>query len=246
MNNSLEILEEAGLHPREAEVYYALLKLGESPIADVLRETGLHPQLVYRAIDGLLAKNLIVLSNRRHRKYIRAEDPHLLESLLKNKLEKVQQALPDLLALQSTSQDAIVRVSKGNEAIRSLRARGIEELNSGDIYYIIGASGDRFFEIMRDQYLEIERKRVKKGIKRRLISYESQRANIESGEPTGDLVEYKYLPADYPALTSTNIFSKTVAILIWSADPIVITIESEEVAESYRQYFEQLWIAGNK
>jgi len=32
-----------------------------------------------------------------------------------------------------------------------------------------------------------------------------------------------------------------VAIQIWLPDPIVITIESPEVAQSYKDYFDSLW-----
>ncbi len=43
------------------------------------------------------------------------------------------------------------------------------------------------------------------------------------------------------AATSTNVFRTTVAIFVWTAEPIAIVVESPEVAESYRHYFTALW-----
>jgi HTH-type transcriptional regulator, sugar sensing transcriptional regulator len=237
----MQILETIGLTKREAEVYTTLLRLGESPVADILKEIKAHSQLIYRAIEGLNEKGLLNISYRRHRMYVRAEDPHRLKKLEEQKLREINKLIPDLLALQSTSRDTIVRVDKGNEAIRALRRRGIEELSEGGTYYIITAAGQKFYEVMGDVYAEIERKRIKKKAKRRLISYESERKLLEKNDRFKELVEYRYLPESYSTPTSTNIFNDTLAILVWSNDPIVITIESPEIAQSYKDYFETVW-----
>ncbi|MBI4175382.1 hypothetical protein HY523_02060 [Candidatus Berkelbacteria bacterium] len=234
-------LEKLGLTERETETYVTLLRLGESPVADLLKTTGAHPQIMYRALDGLLKKKLVLISYRRHRKYFRAEDPHLLEKLAEDELQSVRNLIPDLLALQQTSNDAIIRVERGNEAVRTLRKQGIDELPPGGIYKVIGASGTRFYEVMGEFFTELERKRIKKGITRRMLSFESQRQLFAKEEPNKPLLEARYLPDSYDIPSSTNIFNDTVAILIWSTDPIVLTIDSPEVAQSYHQYFDSLW-----
>lgn len=234
------ILEKIGLTSKEAEVYETLLKLGESPVSDILKETRDHPQIIYRAIDSLLSQGLVIETYRRHRKYVRAEDPRILEQKEEKKLEELRSNIPQLLALQKSSKDAIVRVAKGNEAVRSLRLRAIDSLSEGDIFYIIGASGDRYYEIMADQHAELERKRIKKKICRKLLSFESQKSQLEQDQ-FKNLAEFRYLPEEYPIPSSTNIFANTVAIIIWEPEPIVITIESPQVAESYRHYFSTLW-----
>lgn len=238
---AIPILETIGLTPKEVEVYTTLLRVGECPIADILKETHDHPQVVYRALDGLVAQKLVIVSYRRHRKYVRAEDPHALEKIEEQRLKEVRQTIPELLALQKGSKDAIVRVDKGNEAVRTLRLKGVDELTAGDTYCIIGASGDRFYEIMADQYAEIERKRIKKGIHRKLLAYVSQKPGIEKHDTWYKLAEFRYLPEDNSAPSSTNIFGSTVAIIVWEAEPLVITIQSQSVAQSYIKYFETLW-----
>lgn len=237
----MKILEEIGLTKKESEVYRILLRLGTSPISKVLAATGSHPQIVYRVIDSLEKKGLLIVTTRKNRKYVRAEDPKALELIEKKRLENLLKALPELSALQKTPADALIRVARGNEAVRSLRMRGIEELPIGGTYQVIGASGNRYYEVMADFLKEYERKRVKKRIWMKLIAFKDQKPLIEKQPFARQYNDFRYVSEEYSVFSSTNIFNDTVAILIWSADPIVITIESAEVADSYRQYFSSLW-----
>lgn len=239
-----KILEQIGLTKKEIEVYKLLLRFGESPVADILKETGSHPQIIYRAIDGLVAKGLALITIRRHRRYVRAEDPKIIEQIEEKKLEKVREIIPDLLALQKNSKDAIVRIHKGNEAVRSAREKPIKELEDKKTFYIIGASGDRFYEIMGERFVELERARVKKKIQRKMISFKNQRAGFKKYIKFPQLSEIRYLPENYPVPSSTLIYDKTTIIFIWTKVPIVIEIESEEVTNSYQSYFQTLWEIG--
>ncbi len=237
----MKILEEIGLTKREAEIYKTLLRLGESPISTLIRETGSHPQVVYRLIDSLAKKGLVILTKRRNRTYAQAEAPRQLEKLEESRLASLRKALPELVALQKSEEAAVVRTAKGDETVRVLRTRAYDELKRGDTLYIIGGSGDRFYTAMGERHAEAERKRIRKRIQRKLIVFESQRTNIGKHDPFREMTEIRYLPEEYPAISSTNIFGTTVGIIIWSPDPIVITIESREVAESYKRYFSALW-----
>jgi hypothetical protein len=73
-----------------------------------------------------------------------------------------------------------------------------------------------------------------------LLAFESQRKMLQKNE-IWELIAIRYLPESNPVPSSTNIFGSTVAIQIWLSDPIVITIESPEVAQSYKDYFDSLW-----
>ena len=239
-------LSALGLKEKEAAVYEALLKSGEVPIAELIVVLKEHPQIVYRHIEHLAARGMVIVTTRKHRKYVRAEDPRALERKEVRRLEYLQQSLPDLLALQKTGKDAIVRVSRGSEAVRALRLKGIERLPEGGIYYVIGGSGDRFYEVMGERNESVEKKRIQKKIKKRLVTFDSQRKTMLRQEQWKTYADYRFLPQSFPIPSSTNIAGDLVAILIWTEDPIVIEIESPHVAESYRNYFSVLWKAGRK
>ncbi len=242
----MEILTEMGLTTRESQIYRLLLRIGESPISAVLKATKAHPQVVYRTIDNLVAKGLVGKVHRQHKAFVRAETPKRLEKLEEERLRKIREVIPELLALQKPSKDAVVRVSRGEEAVRALRTQAYEELPKNGTYYIIGGTGDRFYQIMDDRYAETERKRIKKKIHRKLIAFADLKPQLQK-DAFQELSEFRYLPDTYPVQSSINIFLNTVAIMIWAPEPIIVTIESEEAAESYKKYFYLLWhIASGK
>lgn len=235
-----KILTDIGLTNKEAEVYELLLRIGESPVSAVIKETKSHPQVIYRVVDSLVDKGLVLKVIKKSKIFISAENPKQLEKIEEEKLRKLREAIPDLTELQKVSKSAIVRVARGEEAVRALRFREVQESKRGETYYIIGGSGDRYYKVMGEVHEELEKKRVKKKVKKKLISFSNQKEQLEK-DPFRELAEFRYLPDEYPVETSTNIFGNTVGIIIWAADPIVITIESEEVAESYKKYFYLLW-----
>lgn len=240
----LDTLERLGLKPKEAALYEALLSMGDVPLADVTGVVREHPQIVYRLVESLAAKGLVIVTTRKHRKYVRAEDPRMLERMEEEKLTELRRVLPELSALQKSSKDAFVRVSRGNEAVQALRMQGIEALKPGGTYYIIGGSGDRFYEAMGPKNDEVEKKRVQKKIRKHLITFKSQRKLLEKHETYKEFTAFRYLPEGFSIPSSTNIFNDTVALLIWAHEPIVITIESSAVAKSHRHTFDALWAQG--
>lgn len=241
-----EALRAAGLKDDEASAYMVLLRLGEAPLAEVVRATGEHPQTIYRAVDRLAAKGFALITVRKHRKYVRAEDPRALEYSVAKRLADVRKELPALLAMRKAPTGAIVRVSQGNEAVRATRREGIAALLRGKTYYIIGGSGDRFYDVMGTSYEETEKERIRKGIRKKLITFESQRQLLRHNERFRQYSSYRYLPEVFPIPSSTNIFNTTVVLIIWVGDPIVIMIESPELARSYRQFFSVLWNIGKR
>lgn len=234
-------LQLLGLKEKEAGLYEALLPLGNVPLADVTQVLREHPQIVYRLVDSLAAKGLVTVSTKRHRKYVCAENPRILEQLQLQQLEAVRADLPRLLALQSTNDKTTVRMLRGDESLRSLRLRGYRELKAGETYHVIGGSGDRFYEAMGERYGEIEGVRLKRGVKRRIITFESQRRSFAKRETVRDLTEVRFLPNHFPIPSSTNIFRDTTALIIWDTEPIIVEIESPAVAKAHRQMFQALW-----
>ena len=240
-----EIYNYIGLTEKESEIYQALLKLGESPISDLVKETGDHSQIIYRAIDGLVGKGLAQITIKKHRKYVQAEDPRTLERIEERKLAEIKQSIPYLLKLQKRSRDAIVKVFKGKEAAKTARMNMLNELPDEGSYLVIGASGKDFYEIMGTEWHEMERSRIKKKIAKKMISYESQRALFEQYEKYGKYSEVKYLPFDYPVPSNTIIYGgNKMQFYIFASEPIVMLVESSEIAQSFTHFFDVLWAMG--
>lgn len=239
---SNEILKQLGLSEREVEIYKLLLKIGESPIANLIKAANIHSQLIYRAIDGLTRKGLVTVTFRRYKKYVRAEDPRILEKLEQEKITKLRDIIPDLLKLQRSSKDAIVKILKGVEALRKIRIQIIDNLNKDDILYILGGGADgKFIDLMGELHFQLEKRRVRREINKRMIAYENQRKLIEKTNPYTEFSETRYLQNNYSTPSTIFIFAHTVVITLWSCEPILIVIESPDLVVSYTNYFKILW-----
>lgn len=241
------VLQSFGLTPLEAELYETLLLLGDVPMAELIKKTQRHPQVVYRLVERLASHGLVLSSVRRHRKYVRAEDPEVFLHTQDRKIEELRSALPSLKALQHAPREANVRVERGIEAVRGLRRRAWSELVRGETYYIFSASGDAFYNAMGDTLQPLERMRIHRGVRKKLLAFESQREHLEQREAGWRVLsEIRYLPEEHPVPASTNIYGSVTAIQIWAEEPIVIVIESAEVARSYLDYFNVLWKTARK
>ncbi len=237
----INILEQLGLTQKEAEIYKVLLSLGECPVIDVLNKTQDHPQIVYRALDGLEAKDLIISIYKKHKKYVRAEDPKILIEMEAKRMADLKEIIADLSALQKESDEALVRVYRGDEAIQDIRKKAIDIIAEGGVYYVLSGRGDRFYESMGNKLAPIERKRIRKKITKKMIMFESQRTAWQKNKYPGEEEHTRFLSEDSEVPATTCIFGNFVALQVWTKEPLVIEIESPEVAESYRLNFEMLW-----
>lgn len=236
----MQILEDIGLTKTEAAAYERLLRLGEVPVTTLQKSLGVHPQIAYRAVDGLVAKGLAVVYRKKNKKFVSPEHPKKLAEVEKERLTRLKEALPSLTKLMGAPKDALVKTSVGIEAIRAFRRFAVGEIKTGDSLLIISASSDRFYTAMGDEYAELERKRIKKKIWKKMLASPADRTRFER-DPFRDHALFRYFSSSHPTISTTQIFGQNVGIIIWATEPILVHIKNEDVAVSYRHYFEELW-----
>src|SRR3989338_11107775 len=114
-----EILKELGLSEGEAKVYLALLRLGESQVNKVKTETKIHRTTIYDFLDKLIKKGLASYVVKNNVKFFSASHPSSLDSLLKEKKEKLEETLPELVKLCSLEKKQLkVEVYEGVEGFK--------------------------------------------------------------------------------------------------------------------------------
>lgn len=237
----MKILEEIGLTKRESQTYTLLLSLGESRFSTIQKELKLHPQIVYRCMESLKRKGLVSVYKRKGRFHAIAESPKELVRIEKDRLAEVQAILPDLIALQQKPTTPLLHTAKGSTALADFRERAYQRMKKGDTLFIIGGSGDRFYTALGDSYASVERQRIRKKITKKLISVQSEREKFLENDTQREYSDFKFLPDSFPIVSSTNIYLDTVAIIIWAEEPVLMTIQNKDVADSYKNYFKQLW-----
>lgn len=232
-------LTDLGLTGHEATVYLVILTKGEASGGEILSETKLHREQVYRALKQLSDLGLLTSYTKRKRSYYTATDPKTLVQQTKTKLEIAESIQPYLRALHR-QQPHVIQVWEGADALERHFEDVLQTVKRNGEYLVLLGPGREFYALAASLFRTYGKKYAKRGIKARIVAYEGDdfSGQLASGQPT----EVRYLPRSYAAPVGTVIFRDKVALeIVDQKNPSVITIENARLAEGYRQMFETLW-----
>ncbi len=238
------VLINAGLTPNESAIYLALLEKELALASQLASETSISRPHVYDTLKKLTEKGLVSYVIRNNRRYFKAANPKELLSYLEErkrdiegKEQQVKDLLPKLLSLHKPKQaKPSVEVYEGKEGLKTVL---MDIINYGKDFVAFGATHK--FEKVLPLFSKIfVKRREQKIIKARILVVEGEHP-IKT-----PLNEYKWIPKEYSLPSSTIIYGKKTATLLWSDFPLGIMIESKEVAKSYQSYFDLLWKMGKK
>jgi len=246
-----KILEQAGFTKGEIRVYLALLELGETSTGSLIKKSKITGSKVYEILEKLIEKGLVSYIIRKKTKYFQASQPKRLldyinkkEQELKKEKKEIENIIPDLEDLQKSKQKIQTsQIFEGYEGIKTVFNLILENLKGGEEYY--GFSfGDELknenFMIFLQNY---HRKRIARKIKVKLIANLSERPLFK------ELFKLKNLQMRYyknPVPLGIIIFKDYIATFTFKEKPTCFLIKSEEVADSYEDFFEALWKIAKK
>lgn len=229
-----KVLEEIGLTPGEIKVYLALLKLGQSNVHQLKRETGIHRTTIYDFLEGLGNKGLVSSLVEKGKHVYSAAHPRELFEVLENKKAFLTEVFDDLVKVtKHEKQDIKVEVYRGKEGLKKQLREALKS-KSKEIL-IFGLDERKYQEHVPIEMKQYFRQEKERGIKERLITWEDAPFVYDYSHIT-----YRYIPKQFFNPTPTVIVDHTVFIQIW--DPLTsIVIKSKELSASYRNHFELLW-----
>jgi len=231
-------LERIGLEKKEADVYIAILKLGTSTATSVSRETQIERTLVYRTIDKLIGKGLVnyIIENKVRR--FNAVEPEKLLIQLKEKENELKSILPKLkeASRYKNKGDPRVEIYRGLKGIKSL-VREIYILKQ-DYRAILSEYEFPQLKLFFEQLMGFLEK---ENIHEKLLLKEGLKVDIVSKN-----TEIRYLPKEHSFLATTGVCGDKVAIILWTEPFLAIGIESKELANTYKSYFDILWKIARK
>jgi len=229
------MLTGLGLTEKEVEVYLALLELGPSLAGQISRKTGIHRRNIYDITERLIQKGLIGYITKNNRRLFEAANPERLKEILDEKQKKLQEGMDRLnLLYEKTKQKQETNFYKGIEGLKTVFE---DQLNCKEIL-VLGAS-KAASEVLPFYFKWYDEDRKKKKIKVRIIANK----DFQSSPP---LSEIRYLPEKYANPLAINIYQDKVAIILWKKPPLAIVIKNQEIAESYKKYFELMWKSARK
>lgn len=244
MRDKEKTLNELGLPKNEAKVYIALLRSGSASAGEITKISGIHRRNVYDALERLINKGIVSYITRGKVKYFEATNPYFLLNLLKKEKEKLLKdnksdldpLLSELLQINkvSNAKNNFAVIYKGVNGIKAILE---DVLNSKKENLVLGAHKPP--EIMKNYLEKFHERRVKAGVPEKLLF---NKDDLERAKKLSQLpfTKVKLLPKNSSSKTAINVYGDKVAILMWS-DPIGILIKSEDVANTFREYFKLLW-----
>jgi len=233
-------LQEFGLTKSESRVYLALLRMRSGLAGDITSKTGIHRRNVYDALERLIQKGLVGFIIQNKRKYFQVKEPERFLEILENKKIAFEKILPQLkLRYEGAKAKQEVMILRGKNGLKTAFD---DQIKVGETIYIYGGS-TKYSSILKYYSYQHRKKRLSKKIKVYIIFDESVRGTESTKMP---LAEVRFLPEKFIGVMATAIYGNKVELFVWTEDPFVIMIESKELTDSYRKFFDLLWETAKK
>lgn len=240
--------ESVGLTEAEKKVYITLAGLGSSTVNPIVKATGMHKSSVYLCLDRLIAKGLVSHIIKNNKKVFEAEPTEKLIDFFekrKRKLDKqqtdIQKTIKALMA-GKPAEKREVRVFDGFKGMTTAFEDILRTLGKGETYHVMVATAD---PEIRERFIRFVKKfhsiRHKKKIKVHYLIDNSLFGKLGRYYSKLPLSKVKKMPTDYFIPTGLNIYKNKVMIAVWTKKPLAIIIKSNDVADSFRNYFELIW-----
>jgi len=243
-NNELQltmkekILEETGLSKNETKVFLSLLELGLSTAGKIAEKSAIHRTNAYDALERLIEKGLVAYVIKKKVKLFEATDPKILINILKEKENKLESIMPQLLLSQQMAKSkSEAHIYEGTVAVRNMLNHFLE---LGQTRYVYGVP-IHAHKMLGDGFLtSYHRKRAVKKLEVKEI-YNSDAKERRNTLNKLSYTEAKYLPEEYDSPVATSICGDEVVMTLYSQPTLTIQIKNVEIAKAYKKYFNLLW-----
>lgn len=243
--NMIGELHQFGLSEKEAKVYLACLELGDCTASDIALKSNLPRTLVYDLLERLIDLGLISYSITGYKKQFSAADPEELLRIIHEKEEAMVSILPGLKQLQRIEgvKRPRVEVYEGKEGMKTIMNN---ILRSDAKEFLAYGSSRSSFEIIPAFMEEWHQQRIKRGIAMRILYNDTKesREKIKNRKDSLRIAKFKLMPIKLESPTATIIYGHKVVLQSWTKEPFAVLIESKEMAENQRRYFEEMWKIG--
>ena len=245
-------LKEAGLTEGEAKAYLALLELESATTGPIVEKSGVARSIIYQILERLVQKGLVSFVVKEKTKYFQPSPPSSILDYIeerKNSLEvskkKMEELLPKLYSLQGTAGKNTVQVFMGFKGMIAVHEKTYSRLGKGDWYYYMGIPQDQpkhYHVYWRRDHL----RRAQAGIEARLLFHPKTPKEVLLDRNKFKLCDARYMPIDINTPVWLFGYKDVTAITLVATNPITIEITSQEIANSFRAYFEEFWQKSEK
>jgi HTH-type transcriptional regulator, sugar sensing transcriptional regulator len=242
----IEEIEDLGLSNAETKVYISLLKQGETKTGILIDKTNLQSSTVYHVLGSLLEKGLVSFILKGKIKYYKAEDPKILLELLDQKKRNIEKILPKLNEIKNINKEhQSAKVYKGIKGLTTAMNDILNTMKKNEEYYFFQAPKQNIFNprvalFFRNYHL----KRSNKGIRVKGLALNTSKQKVLEIFKGIKNSKLRFIDEFLP--TGLIIYKNKIITLDFEETPTAFVIQSDTVANSYKQFFEERWKIAKK
>jgi len=233
-------LIDYGLTPKQARVYLAAMQLGAASVQDIASLAKTERTNTYDAIEALLAKRLMSATSAGKKRLYAAEPPTVLKRLLDEKRAHLTHILPELESLYNISDNRPrIRYYPGLDGYKAV----YDDTLSAKSKLLFGIySVKDITDVLGVGYVdEMVERRVRAGITLRIIrSKEKEVGNIYPPRES-EKREVRFAPEGMVFPIVNFVYDNKVIYLSSKKELFGMIIESADVAQAHKNYFDALW-----
>lgn len=239
-------LSSLGLSAQDADVYLVLADLGATTSGPLITKTGLHRNVVYTALEHLIANKYVIESQVRGKKQFVLADPAVIARDFAEKAEVAEEAADAIEALAKREVQEVT-IHEGNEEYLALLIGLIRDLPKGGTKYVLGTGGEAFMSTtMRPIWKKYHKVAKEQGIRIKMIAYESQRDAIADDVEKEGMYDVRYLPDEIENPAGVHVYPEAGVVLniIYSTEERPVTairIKNSDLAAAQLHLFNNLW-----
>ena len=241
------ILKEAGLTEGEAKVYLTMLEIGSSTTGPIIEKSKIAKSIIYHILERLIEKGLASYIVKEKTKYFQAADPKKIIEYMeerKNKIEdsqkKVDKLLPQLELLQKMGDKTSVKIYEGFKGLQTCFEKYHTRLKKGDevlSYGVYAVQEEKYHLYWQRDHV----RRDKEGIINKLLFNKDTAKEILENRNSYKLCDARYMESDVVTPSWFMVYADTSIIFLQSKNPLAVEIINQEIADSFKAYFEDYW-----
>lgn len=234
-----KLLVQLGFHKNEIAVYLALFELGKVRAKEIIAYTKLHRNLVYTALDALVARDLVTKTIVSGVAEFVANNPKSLVAEIEEK-KRIATTLAEELEKKQLETPREVSVHEGAQALQHMREKLLDDAD-GEEVYIFGASPQTSTPEWEHFWQGYHRRRVKREIPLKIFYTKDSTVDLLDWRNTLPITEAKYLPfdAEFPAWFGGA--GDHFQVSIPGDNPLTFYIKSREAVLGFRAFFDYFW-----
>jgi sugar-specific transcriptional regulator TrmB len=240
--NIEEKIQDLGLSKKESEIYFNLLKYGCLSAKEISKKVNILRSSIYDYLETLIEKGFISYTFKDNVKHYQAINPNKLHDNFLEKKEKEEEALKEIIkGLNKINKDQTksnIEILEGREGLKSamfnILKQEITEI------FITGSSKtlSENFPLLVEKWNNL---RISRKIKLKMI-YNNVLSKQDVKKRKMLFTTIKYIDQKEISFSNTIIYKNNILVIIIDKEnPISIHIENENVYNTYKNNFNQLW-----